>query len=129
MNCAPVSLSHVVLAKSVGKVVPGRLPVVPVLQAKDEKVADELHGVAEEGDERDHLVDHRAPVRFHVGEVHAVIVVPELVGIEEKLKQCYSLLRIRAVSITVPKESQFRFLDCFWPFFWNRFQNRWSKES
>ena len=81
--------SHVVCAKMLGKVVPGRLLVVQVLQAKDQKVADELHGVAEDGDERDHLVDHRAPVRFHVGEVHAIIVVPELVGVEKKLKQCY----------------------------------------
>ena len=70
-----------------GKVVPGRLLVVQVLQAKDEKVADKLHGVAEDCDERHHLVDHRAPVRFHVGEVHAVIVVPELVGVEEKLRE------------------------------------------
>ena len=26
----------------------------------------------------------------------------------------------RAVSIPIPKELQFWFLDCFWPFFWNR---------
>ena len=35
----------------------------------------------------------------------------------------------RAVSTPIPKESQFRFLDCFWPFFWNRFRNGCPKES
>ena len=35
----------------------------------------------------------------------------------------------RAVSILISKESQFRFFDCFGPFFWNRFQNSWPKES
>ena len=84
------------VCKNVGKVVPGHLLVVQVRQAKDQKIADELHGIADDGDEHDHLVDHRAPVRFHVGEVHAVIVVPELVGVEEKLRETvlYSTIAI-----------------------------------
>ena len=65
--------------------IPGRLLVVQVLQAKDQEVADKLHAVADDADQNDDLVDHRAPLRFHVREVHAVIVVPELVGIEEDL--------------------------------------------
>ena len=39
------------------------------------------------------------------------------------------IILLRAVSIPIPKESQFQLLDCFWPFFWNRFWNRWPKES
>ena len=65
---------------------PGRPPVVDVLEAEDEEVADELDAVADHGEEHDHLVHHGAARRPHVGQVHAVVVVPKLIGVQEKLK-------------------------------------------
>ena len=66
--------------------VPGSLLVVRVLSEEDDEVADKLHKVA--GDRRDHhdLVHHRSTLRLHLGKVHAVVVVPELLGVEEDLK-------------------------------------------
>ena len=57
-----------------------------VLSEEDDEVADKLHKVA--GDRRDHhdLVHHRSALRLHLGKVHAVVVVPELLGVEEDLK-------------------------------------------
>ena len=42
---------------------------------------------------------------------------------------CILLPQSRAVSILIPKELQLWFLDCFCPFFWNRFRYRWPKDS
>ena len=65
---------------------PGRPPVVDVLGAEDEEVAEELDAVADHAEEHDDLVHHGAARRPHVGQVHAVVVVPQLVGVQEYLK-------------------------------------------
>ena len=47
----------------------------------------------------------------------------------ERTKRVGFSQRRRAVLIPIQKESRFRFLVCFWPFFWNQFQDLWPKES
>ena len=67
---------------------------------------------------RERVLREQRRFRASVKEIHNVQdmnghLFPER---EAEMKTFSAAMLIGAVSIQIPKESQFRFLDCFWPF-------------